>query len=120
MDVSSISTYTDYLTKQNTKADELKNTLNKTDYSEADDEKLLDACKQFESYMIEQMYKNMEKASKILTEDEDDDSTSSQYVDMFHDNYIQTIAESMTNSGQSIGLADQLYNAIKKNEGTQV
>ena len=40
MDVSSISTYTDYLTKQNTKADELRNTLNKTDYSDADDEKL--------------------------------------------------------------------------------
>ena len=73
------------------------------------DDETMEACKQFESYMIE-----------ILTEDEDDDSTSSQYVDMFHDNYIQTIAESMTNSGQSIGLADQLYNAIKKNEGTQV
>ena len=40
MEVSSIGTYTDYLTKQNTKADELKNTLNKTDYSDADDEKL--------------------------------------------------------------------------------
>ena len=84
------------------------------------DDETMEACKQFESYMIEQMYKYMEKASKILTEDEDDDSTSNQYVDMFHDNYIQTIAESMTNSGQSIGLADQLYNAIKKNEGTQV
>ena len=83
------------------------------------DDETMEACKQFESYMIEQMYKNMEPASKILTEDADAGRSGSQYVDMFHDNYIQTIAESMTNSGQSIGLADQLYNAIKNNQGTQ-
>ena len=66
MDISSISTYTDYLTKQNTKADELQNTLKKTDYSEANDDKLLDACKQFESYLLEQVFKEMQTVSSQM------------------------------------------------------
>lgn len=81
------------------------------------DEETLEACQQFEAYMIEQMYKNMQEASKILTEDEEEDD-SSQYVDMFQDNYIQAIAQSMVNSGQSIGIAEKLYESIMKNSGT--
>lgn len=82
------------------------------------DEETLEACQQFEAYMIEQMYKNMQEASKILTEDEEEDDSSSQYVDMFQDNYIQAIAQSMVNSGQSIGIAEKLYESIMKNSGT--
>ena len=82
MDVSSISTYTDYLTKQNTKADELRNTLNKTDYSDADDEKLLDACKQFESYLLEQVFKEMQKTVDCIKSDDDSDPNQN-LVDYF-------------------------------------
>ncbi|MBO5489050.1 MAG: rod-binding protein [Eubacterium sp.] len=82
------------------------------------DEETLEACQQFEAYMVEQMYKNMQEASKILTEDEEEDDSSSQYVDMFQDNYIQAIAQSMVNSGQSIGIAEKLYESIMKNSGT--
>ena len=52
MDISSISAYTDYMKTQNTSADKLSETLDKTDYSKAQDEELLDACKQFESYLL--------------------------------------------------------------------
>lgn len=79
------------------------------------DEETLDACKQFEAYMIQQMYKNMQEAAKILTDDGEDDS-SSEYVDMFQDNYLQSIAESMVNSGQGLGIAEQLYDSIQKNK----
>ena len=80
------------------------------------DEETLEACQQFEAYMIEQMYKNMQEASKILTEDEEEDDSSSQYVDMFQDNYLSTIAEQMVNSGQGLGIAEQLYDSINQNK----
>lgn len=81
------------------------------------DEETLEACKQFEAYMIQQMYKNMQEAAKILTDDGEDDS-SSDYVDMFQDNYLQSIAESMVNSGQGLGIAEQLYDSIQKYSGS--
>lgn len=85
----------------------------------ATDAETLEACRQFEAYMIEQMYKNMEEAAKILTEDEEDDG-SGDYVEMFSDNYYQDIAEKMVNSGQGLGIAEQLYNSIKEQQGGTV
>lgn len=84
--------------------------------SAATDEETLSACRQFESYMIEQMFKNMREATKVLT-DEDEDSDGSDYLDMFSDNYYQDIAERMVNSGQGLGIAEQLYHSIKLQQG---
>ena len=78
------------------------------------DEETLDACKQFEAYMIQQMFKSMQESAKALTEDDEEDD-SGQYVDMFSDIYLQSIAESMVNSGQGLGMAEQLYDSIIKN-----
>ena len=66
--------------------------------------------------MVQQMFKNMQEAAKIFSDDEDDDSND--YVDMFSDNYLQTISENMVNSGQGIGLAEQLYNSMVRNSGS--
>lgn len=82
------------------------------------DEETLEACKQFEAYMVEQMYKNMEESAKLFSDDDDD--SSSDYVDMFSDNYYQDIAEKMVNSGQGLGIAEQLYDSIMKQKGTAV
>lgn len=79
------------------------------------DEETLEACQQFEAYMIEQMYKNMEEATKLLTEEEED--SSSDYVDMFSDTYYQDIAQKMVSSGQGLGIAEQLYDSIMKQQG---
>lgn len=97
-------------------ADAAASKLTGTIESASTDEETLAACKQFEAYMIEQMYKNMEEATKILTEDEEDDS-SSDYIDMFSDTYYQSIAEQMVNSGQGFGIAEQLYDSIKAQQG---
>ena len=80
------------------------------------DDEMMDACKEFEAYMVQQMFKNMQEAAKIFSDDEDDDSND--YVDMFSDNYLQTISENMVHSGQGIGLAEQLYNSMVRNSGS--
>lgn len=106
-----------YLTNYSVDANmSVEDKLNSQIQSADTDEETLEACKQFEAYMIQQMYKNMQEAAKILTDDGDDDS-GSEYVDMFQDNYLQSIAESMVNSGQGLGIAEQLYDSIQKNSG---
>lgn len=114
MAMSIDNTYlTNYSVDANTStADKLSSQIQSADT----DEETLEACKQFEAYMIQQMYKNMQEAAKILTDDGDEDS-SNEYVDMFQDNYLQSIAESMVNSGQGLGIAEQLYDSIQKNSG---
>ncbi len=77
------------------------------------DEETLDACKQFEAYMIQQMFKNMQESAKVFS---DDDDSSGDYVDMFQDNYLAAIAEQMVNSGQGLGIAEQLYDSINPNQ----
>lgn len=82
-----------------------------------EDEEMLDACKQFEAYMIQQMFKNMERAAKVFSEDDEEDS-SNQYVEMFSDNYLESIANSMVYNGKGLGIAEQLYDSIQRNSGT--
>lgn len=82
------------------------------------DEEMLDACKQFEAYMIQQMFKSMEKSAKIFSDEKEDDSMD--YVNMFEDNYLSAIAEQMVNSGQGLGIAEQLYTSMKNNSGETV
>ena len=49
MDVGGISSYTDFLAgqSQNIAGTKLKDTIKSTDYTKAEDDELLDACKQF-------------------------------------------------------------------------
>lgn len=81
----------------------LKNTSKDTS-----DEELLDACKQFEQYFVEQVFKEMEK-----TLPEGGIMGDNEYASMFGDTYVQTLAESVTDSGQ-LGLAQQLYESMSK------
>ena len=43
------------------KTDKLADTLTNTDLKHADDEKLMNVCKSFESYFVEQVFKEMKK-----------------------------------------------------------
>ena len=79
-------------------------------------EEALEACKEFEAYMIQQIYKNMEEAAKVLTEDDEEkDSTTSGYMDMFSDTYLQDLTKNMMANGQGIGLAEKLYKSMVDN-----
>ena len=105
MDPSIYSSYT-ALTK-NTKSTELDRTL-QSDMSEASDEELLSACKQFEAYFVEKMYQTMEKTTMKSEEDENP------YESYFGDMLTQKYAESAT-EGEGMGIAKVLYDQMKRN-----
>lgn len=74
------------------------------------DEELLDACKEFEIYFMEKIFKSMQESVKIEEEEEEDEYTS-----MFGDMLAQEYAKTAVESNQGIGLAKQLYESMKRN-----
>ena len=72
------------------------------------DDELMDAAKQFETYMVEQIYKSMEKT--IMKADDDEN----EYMRYFGDLRVQQYAQAVTDQGK-LGLAQQLYEAMKNN-----
>ena len=115
MDFSNIaSMYSDvYSTAANQTASKLQNQLNGSDYSKANSDELLDACKQFEAYFIEQMYKAM---MKTIPENENNSNYTSGIMDYYKDQMIQSVAE-QTSSGSGLGIAQMLYEQMKRNYG---
>lgn len=115
MDLTGLSNYTDYMTDANrVAAENLQSQLEKTDQTKgADDDSLLDACKQFESYLWEQVYKEMAKSTKLFGGDEED-GYASNMVDYFKDSVIQEISEQTASQGSN-SLAQLLYEQAKRN-----
>ncbi len=115
MDFSNIaSMYSDvYSTAANQTASKLQNQLNGSDYSKANSDELLDACKQFEAYFVEQMYKAM---MKTIPENENNSNYTSGIMDYYKDQMIQSMAE-QTSNGSGLGIAQMLYEQMKRNYG---
>lgn len=115
MDFSNItSMYSDvYANAANQSASKLQNKLNKTEYSTATDEELMDACKQFEAYFIEQMYKAM---LKTIPENGETSNYTSTMMDYYKDQMVQGIAEQTTEQS-GLGLAQMLYEQMRRNYG---
>lgn len=100
----------------NTYADKYKQTSDKTITEklsnvsdDSDDEELLEACKGFEEYFLEQVISNARKTIGDSDEDED----GGEYLKMFSDNINRSLAETVTKGG-GVGLAQQLYESIKR------
>ena len=109
------SYYSEYYSQAaNASASALENTLGKVG-SETTETELMEACKELEAYFIEQIYKGMEKT--IMKAEDDDSSSSSQYMDYFGDMQIQEYAKLAAEQGTGIGLASQLYEQMKRNYG---
>lgn len=110
MDINNLaSTYNDiYASAANQTSSKVQQQLGK-DYSKASDEDLMDACKQFESYFLEQVFKEMVKT--IPSEEEASGSTM---LDFYKDKMIQDIAAESTEQN-SMGLAQMLYEQMKRN-----
>lgn len=123
--------YNNYTTK---KTDSLENKLNSSDLSSATDDELMSVCKDFESYFVEQMLKSMEKMSKIDSDDDDNsslfssmagitgtsDSGMSTLSSYFGGEMLSQLADSITesNGGKGLGLAQTLYEKMKRNYQT--
>ena len=89
---------------------ELKDKITDTDFSKATEEELMEACKSFEQYFIEQAFKGMEK---MVPKDEDESTMG--YYEMFKDKLYEKYAESATDRGDGIGIAKMLFEQIKRN-----
>ena len=99
-----------YDSTNNQTAAQLQNKISGTDYSGASDEELMEVCKEFEAYFLEQVFKGMEK---MIPESDSEDSTASKRVDFFKDTMIQQIASDSTQT-QGLGLAQTLYESMKR------
>ncbi len=117
MDIGNISNLTDYyksVTGQS-QSSKLANELSgKAENAKTDDE-LMDVCKQFESYLLEQVFKNMEKTVMKNT-DESKDASTENLVDFFKEQTIQELATQSTEKS-GLGLAQQLYEQLRRNYG---
>lgn len=83
------------------------NTKLQNDFENATDEELMNVCKSFESYFVEQVFKEMKKTIP-QTEEENE------YLNYFGDMLYQKYAENVTSSGD-LGIAKMLYESMKRN-----
>ncbi len=120
-DLTNLSAYTNYMADANRVAAEtlqknlqnVQNTRNANGTENTkEDDALFDACKQFEAYLWEQVYKEMQKTVDIFSDDED--GYASQMVDYFKDSVIQQISEQTATQGSN-SLAQMLYEQAKIN-----
>ena len=94
-----------------TKADKLSISLGGMDIAKATDAELLESCKEFEAYLVEQMLKGMEKT---IPKDEDDEENA--YMEQFGDILYTQVSKSIVENGE-LGLARQLFESMKRNQG---
>ena len=115
VDMSNITgMYSDaYANAANQSASKLKDKLNSTDYLKATEDELMNACKQFEAYFIEQLYKGM---MKTIPQSDNMSNYTSTLTDFYKDQMIQSVAEQTTEQS-GLGLAKMLYEQMKRNYG---
>ncbi len=105
-----ISSYID-TTKATSANSELQKTLG-SDLSTATDDELMDVCKEFETYFIEQVMKEVEKTIP----NSDKDSSMSQLTGFYKDKMVQDLAGQV--GGQTgNSLAQTMYEQMKRNYG---
>ena len=90
------------------KAEKLSSSLSSIESGTASDEELMKACKEFETYLVEQVIKNTRSA---MLEDED---SQGEYMKMFGDKLNQSYAEMITETAD-LGIAQMLYESMKRN-----
>ena len=112
MDISGLTSgYADlYATQQNQSASKLESEL-AADFTQKTEDELMDACKEFEAYFLEMMFKEM---MKTIPKDEDSSSYTTNIMDYYQDSMLQELATDSTETN-SLGLAQQLYEQMKRN-----
>lgn len=109
--IDAMTSYTStYLNNMKTQAgaSSVEDTASK-DLSKATDKELMEVCKEFEAYFIEQMFKAMK-----ATVPSEEEGTSASAMNMFGDNLYQEYAKMAADSGQ-LGLAQTLFEQMKRN-----
>lgn len=91
------------------KTDHMVETLNS---NSASDEELMEACKSFETYLLEQVFKGMKKT--IIKDEEKENDYMAQFGDKIYEEYAKSATKS-----QGLGLAQMLYESMKRNQGME-
>ena len=105
------SNYDMYTSNNTADLEKLQSSINNTNASSTQDE-LMEVCKEFEAYFVEQMYKAMEKMVP-----ESKEGSTSDYMEMFGDTLTQEYAKNTTEQNGGLGLAQMLYEQMKRNYG---
>ena len=114
MEINGIgSAYSDYLTSSasQNKASALESKLD-SDYSNSSDEELMEVCKEFEAYFLEQVFDAMLETTKVFS-NEEESSYATKMVDYFKDSAVQELTQQATNQN-GIGITQTLYEQMKR------
>ncbi len=96
---------------RNVSTEALKAKLQNAD--KASDDELMEACKSFEAYFLEQIFKEMQKSVDSLKPESEDKSTQT-LVDYFKNETLQDICSQSVDM-QSNGFAKMLYDNLTRN-----
>ncbi len=96
---------------KNASTEALKAKLQNAD--KASDDELMEACKSFEAYFLEQIFKEMQKSVDALKPESTDKSTQT-LVDYFKNETLQDVC-SQSVEMQSNGFAKMLYDNLTRN-----
>ena len=80
-----------------------------TSFVNSTDEELMDACREFESYFVEQLMKQMQK-TVMKSELTEESETESYFKDMLYQEYASEASQ-----GEGIGIAKMMYEQLKRN-----
>ncbi len=106
--------YADTLTGANGKNASSISSLQNKDLSKASDDELMEVCQEFESYFMEMIMKEMTKSTSLFGEDSS--GSNSALVSYFKDSAITDLAKEATKQN-SLGLAQTLYEQMRRNYG---
>lgn len=139
--VSNISASSSYADVYDATSSALTNKINSTNFQTATDEELMEVAKEFESYLVEQVMKSMQKMTSISGDEdgesasatlfnslagitgEETDSAMSTLSDYYGDELISQLASTLTtnmynNNSSGLGIAQALYEQMKRNYST--
>ena len=109
-DLNSVMSKLNVSESSTTKSSELSSKLSNLEH--ASEAELMEACKSFEAYFVEQVIKEVEKT--IHTDDKD--SYAAQMTDYFKDSVIQELSDKIIDqSGNSF--TQKLYEQMRRNVG---
>lgn len=112
MDINSMNTYnTTAFTQALENTSKYEETTSKN-YAGATDEELMDACKEFEAYFLEQMFKSMQK---MIPTSESESSSNKMLTDYYKEQLTAEYATTATDNGDGVGIAKMLFEQMKRN-----
>ena len=107
--MDSISSLID--TSKNTVAANQASSLNSISSDSSEDE-LMQVCKDFESYFVEEVLKEIKES--LTSEDDEEDSSTSTLKDYYMDNVIELVADQVVDE-VGTNFTQQLYEQMKRN-----